>query len=42
MWSGSLYLSSRNSNILLRSCPEVDQNWIDNVGVDRDVGNVGV
>ena len=34
MWSGSLYLLSENSNILLRLCPNVDQSWIGDVSVD--------
>ena len=30
-----MYLSSRNSNILLRSCPNGDRIWIGDVGDDR-------
>ena len=35
MWSRSLYLLSRNLNILLRSCPNVGQSWIRDVGDDQ-------
>ena len=34
MWSRSLYLSSRNLNIMLKLCLNVDQSRISNVGDD--------
>ena len=42
MWSGSLYLLSRNLNILLRSCPNIECSLISDDRDDRDDGVDGV